>query len=214
MKRLVTHLLPAAAILPALLLGSYDRATAQEVTDNRQREDGWIRVPHVITAESKPYLEEKLGRALETPESHHIRAIHYGLEFETLGEMARYPLQKVAPILREADIAFANLETPLSDKARHSGAFRTPPAFADGLKWAGIDVVSTANNHALDAEGEGLLDTKAALWEAGVGAVGTGRNRAAEPGGGRTARPVHRKGGHPTGARRGGLRGSLFPLGH
>jgi poly-gamma-glutamate synthesis protein (capsule biosynthesis protein) len=198
MKRLVTHLLPAAAILPALLLGSYDRATAQEVTlvaggdiewsritkapqiaydtDNRQREDGWIRVPHVITAESKPYLEEKLGRALETPESHHIRAIHYGLEFETLGEMARYPLQKVAPILREADIAFANLETPLSDKARHSGAFRTPPAFADGLKWAGIDVVSTANNHALDAEGEGLLDTKAALWEAGVGAVGTGRN--------------------------------------
>jgi hypothetical protein len=45
-----------------------------------QEEGAWRRVPYVITAESKPYLEEKLGRALETPTSHHIRAIHYGLD--------------------------------------------------------------------------------------------------------------------------------------
>ncbi len=141
-----------------------------------QEEGAWRRVPYVITAESKPYLEEKLGRALETPTSHHIRAIHYGLDFESPEELAQYPLRNVAPTLREADIAFANLETPLSDRARNSGAFVTPTAFADGLRWAGIDVVSTANNHALDAEGQGLLDTKAALWQAGVGAVGTGRN--------------------------------------
>ncbi len=142
----------------------------------QEREEGaWLRIPHLNRPESRRYLEAQ-GRTLETPESHHIRAIHYGLGFDSPVEMARHPFRNIAPTLREADIAFANLETPLSDDGRWSGAFRTPEAFADGLRWAGIDVVSTANNHALDAEGEGLLDTKAALWRAGVGAMGTGRN--------------------------------------
>jgi poly-gamma-glutamate synthesis protein (capsule biosynthesis protein) len=139
-------------------------------------ENAWIPVPYVITNETKPYLEEKLGRPLEGPQSHHIASIHYGLEFDSPVEMARYPFRNIAPVLREADIAFANLETPLSERARNSGAFVLSTAFADGLRWAGIDVVTTANNHALDAEGEGLVDTKAALREAGIGAVGTGIN--------------------------------------
>ncbi len=141
-----------------------------------RRDDGWRRVPYVASPQSKAYLEEKLDRELETPESHHVRAIPYGLEFKSAEEMVRYPFRNIAPMLRKADIAFANLETPLSDRARYRGAFRTPTAFAEGLRWAGIDVVSTANNHALDAEGEGLLDTKESLLRAGVGAVGTGRN--------------------------------------
>jgi poly-gamma-glutamate synthesis protein (capsule biosynthesis protein) len=198
MKRSVTYLVPAALLLSALFFGAPNIGVAQEVTliaagdvewsrvtkppqvafdsEERWREDGWMRVPYILTAESQPYLEEKLGKKFETPESHHILAIHYGLEFDTPGEMARYPFRNIAPILREADVAFANLETPLSDRGRYVGAFRGSPAFADGLRWAGIDVVSTANNHALDAEGEGLLDTRAALFQAGVGAVGTGRN--------------------------------------
>lgn len=142
----------------------------------RLPEGSWRRVPYVVTDDSRSYLEQLLGRPLEGPNSHHIRAIHYGLEFDSPIEMARYPFRLIAPVLREADIAFANLETPLSDRARNSGAFRTPTAFAEGISWAGIDVVSTANNHALDAEGEGLMDTKEALWRAGVGSVGTGEN--------------------------------------
>lgn len=141
-----------------------------------RRADGWIPVPYLITPESKAYLEKALGVSLENPNAHHLTAIQYGLDFRTPQEMAQYPFRNIRQLLSEADIAFANLETPLSDKARRSGAFRTPAAFADGLRWAGIDVVSTANNHALDAEGEGLLDTREALWRAGLGAVGTGRN--------------------------------------
>ena len=136
----------------------------------------WVPIPHVVTPESIESLESAWGRELETPESHHVRAIHYGLEFDSVEEMARYPFLRIAPVLRDADIAFANLETPLSDAARNRGAFRTPTAFADGLRWAGIDIVSTANNHALDADGQGLADTKQALWRAGIGAVGTGAN--------------------------------------
>lgn len=145
-------------------------------TEGRRRDDGWLRVPYVVTAERRAQLEDILGRPLETSESHHVRAIHYDLKFASPTEMARHPFRQIAPLLREADIAFANLETPLSDRARHRGAFRTPTAFADGLRWAGIDVVSTANNHALDAEGVGLIDTREALARAGIGAMGTGKN--------------------------------------
>ncbi len=139
-------------------------------------QDGWLRVPYVVLPERRSAIETALGRPLETSTSHHLRAFHYGLEFDSLEEMARYPFLEIAPVFRDADIAFANLETPLSDRARYIGAFRTPTAFADGLRWAGFDVVSTANNHALDAEGQGLMDTKEALWRAGVGSVGTGEN--------------------------------------
>jgi poly-gamma-glutamate synthesis protein (capsule biosynthesis protein) len=145
-------------------------------TDPPRRGEGdWMPVPYLNNPGSKDYLTSE-GFELETPESHHIRSIQYGLEFDSPEEMARYPLRRIAPVFREADIGFANLETPLSDRARPNGAFRTPTAFADGLRWAGIDVVSTANNHALDAEGAGLTDTKEALWRAGVGGVGTGEN--------------------------------------
>jgi poly-gamma-glutamate synthesis protein (capsule biosynthesis protein) len=198
MNRIANRLPPAALLLPALFVVGPNVGLAQDITlvaagdvewsrvtkppqvafdsEQRWREDGWMRVPYILTDESRPFLEDKLGKKFETPRSHHIISIHYGLEFDSPEDMARYPFRNIAPVLREADVAFANLETPLSDRARYSGAFRVSPAFADGLRWAGIDVVSTANNHALDAEGQGLLDTREALFQAGVGAVGTGRN--------------------------------------
>lgn len=143
---------------------------------SEREEGGWLQVPYsAANAESRAWLEGQ-GRTLESDRSHHIRSITYDLSFDSPQEMARYPLRRVAPVLRAADLAFVNLETPLSDDARQVGAFRTPTAFADGLRWAGIDVVATANNHALDAEGEGLLDTREALARAGVCAAGTGRN--------------------------------------
>ena len=92
--------------------------------DLEERSPGdWVRIPYLVTSETTPSLEAVFGRELSTPESHHVLAIHYGLEFDSVEEMIRYPLLRIAPVLRDADIAFANLETPLSDQARHSGAF-------------------------------------------------------------------------------------------
>ncbi|WP_420635158.1 CapA family protein [Candidatus Palauibacter sp.] len=142
------------------------------------RGDGWIRVPYAASSASRDFLEAGLDTTLIPEGAHHLRAHHYGLSFDDRHEEARYPLRRTADLLRGADIAFANLETPLSDRARWSGAFRTPSAFADALAWAGIDIVATANNHALDAEGEGLLDTIDHLRRAGVGHAGTGRDLA------------------------------------
>lgn len=133
----------------------------------------WRGVPLQNRAETRGLVGRERGRVYDR-DAHHSIAIEYGLEFPDGTEMARYPWREIRPVFREADVAFVNLESPLSDDARWSGAFRTPTAFAGGLRWAGIDVVSTANNHSLDAEGEGLRDTREALFRAGVGAVGTG----------------------------------------
>ena len=56
--------------------------------------------------------------------------------------------------------------------------FRTPPRDAAGLALAGIDVVSLANNHALDYGPEGLRDTIATLDAAGIAHCGAGEDDA------------------------------------
>ena len=92
-------------------------------------------------------------------------------------------LAKMAPLLREADLAFVNLESPLSDKGRADPdkdvTLRGRPALASGLAAAGVDVVSLANNHALDWGEAALLDTLARLERAGVAAAGAGADLAA-----------------------------------
>lgn len=138
-------------------------------------EGEWHRIPYLNSPDAGAHLES-LGRVVETPESHHVHAIRYGVEFESPADEARYPFRLIRSVLRDADVAFLNLETPLSDDGRWAGAFRAPTTFADGLRWAGVDVVATANNHALDAGGGGLVDTMDALWRAGIGSVGTGRD--------------------------------------
>lgn len=90
-----------------------------------------------------------------------------------------YPFEFVAQALREADIAFANLESPISGgglPAEKDFVFRAPPEAAEGLAAAGIDVVSLANNHALDYGLEGLSDTLAALTRWGVRYAGAGQD--------------------------------------
>jgi len=139
----------------------------------KERKRNWV-VPYLATPQSKAYLEKMFDCKLE--DSHHNCSLQYGLEFHSNDEFIAYPFQKIRPLLHEADIVFVNLETPLANRSRYVGDFRTPTAFANSLKWAGIDVVSTANNHALDAEGEGLIETHKALLQENIGAVGTGKD--------------------------------------
>lgn len=106
----------------------------------------------------------------------HQDIIRYNLEFESKQEEARYPFIKIKSLLESADLTFANLESPLSDKAKRVGAFLAPTAFANGVKWSGIDAVSVANNHALDAGIEGLKDTLNTLAQQNLAAIGGGEN--------------------------------------
>jgi len=86
------------------------------------------------------------------------------------------PFQKIAEFSAASDIAFANLESPFSDKASISEnrmVFRAPLAAIEGLNLGGFDVLSTANNHALDQGRYGLEKTYSWLKEHGILPSGT-----------------------------------------
>ncbi len=83
----------------------------------------------------------------------------------------------VAPRFENADLVMVNLESSLTERAAVGGIrydLRAEPEAAQLLVEAGIDLVALANNHAGDAGPAGVLDTAAALADAGVGAVGGG----------------------------------------
>lgn len=83
-------------------------------------------------------------------------------------------LKAINPQLAAADLALANLESPLTSKPLLAAGYdlRAPEASAEVLSAAGLDLVSLANNHALDAGQAGLSDTRSSLQAAGVGWIG------------------------------------------
>ena len=86
--------------------------------------------------------------------------------------------------IQHADAAFTNFETLVHDYAYPAasvsgGAYMSSPSWIPGeLKWAGFNLVSTANNHAYDFGEQGLLSTLQALDEAGLAHAGSGANLA------------------------------------
>ena len=85
----------------------------------------------------------------------------------------------VRPLLSVADIAVANLEGCLSSRGSPLAkeyTFRAPPQLAQVLAKAGFDVLTLANNHALDFGPVALLDTLESLQSAGIRPVGAGRH--------------------------------------
>jgi poly-gamma-glutamate synthesis protein (capsule biosynthesis protein) len=89
------------------------------------------------------------------------------------------PLRELAPVLASADIAFVNLEAPFSDRGKlvESGMiFKAEPEMIGALELAGIDIVSTANNHARDCGGYGVEFTLDWLAGHGIAAVGSAKS--------------------------------------
>jgi poly-gamma-glutamate synthesis protein (capsule biosynthesis protein) len=80
---------------------------------------------------------------------------------------------EVRPWLANADLACANLESPLTTASQIGDGYdlRAPPEAVAALSVVGFDVVSLANNHALDAGEAGLAQTIATLETAGITGV-------------------------------------------
>jgi poly-gamma-glutamate synthesis protein (capsule biosynthesis protein) len=116
------------------------------------------------------------------------------------------PFAGVAPFFCDADVRFVNLESQLSEQQgetqspRHRLIFTGPPEAAGTLARAGVQVVSTANNHAWDYGRSALFETLEHLRAAGVRSAGTGRD----------AEEAYR----PAILRANGLRVALFALTH
>ncbi len=98
----------------------------------------------------------------------------------------KFPFLKVAKELQEADILIGNLEGPISNKGKKVGSiysFRAEPEVIEGLKFAGFDLLSVANNHIFDYGREAMEDTFKRLKEAKIYPLGGGFNQkeACEP---------------------------------
>ncbi len=96
---------------------------------------------------------------------------------------ADYPLGGIAARMSAADVTVVNLECAITSSTQPwRGApkafyFGAPPEAAQSLENAGVDLVSLANNHALDFDSEGLLDTLRHLDERGIAHAGAGLNK-------------------------------------
>lgn len=109
-------------------------------------------------------------RVLEVAEAHGIDHVFAGL----------------AEVLDPEEIAFANLETPLSmSRVPMRGdppRLGAPPETAEALARVGLDVLSAANNHVWDQSHLGLADTLEAVQQAGMLAVGAAEAEELAPG--------------------------------
>ncbi len=93
------------------------------------------------------------------------------------------PFARLGETLSRADLTIANLEGALSDEIappseRQTLLFVGSGRFVEGLRYAGIDGVSLANNHSRNFGAQGISDTLALLSAAGVAAFGGGMDLA------------------------------------
>ncbi len=82
-----------------------------------------------------------------------------------------YPFRKVKDTLAAADLVFVNLENPVIENCPSTSSglvFCADPRMLEGFNFAGVDVVSLANNHSANYGEEGLKQTKKFLSEKGI----------------------------------------------
>ncbi|MEG3894414.1 MULTISPECIES: CapA family protein [unclassified Microcoleus] len=88
----------------------------------------------------------------------------------------------VKSILSTGDWVIGNLETPLagSDAGGYTGypLFNAPAQLADAAKKAGFNILTTANNHALDRGEKGVIRTIANLRDRKIASTGTATSTA------------------------------------
>jgi len=91
-----------------------------------------------------------------------------------------YPFLKASSLLQAADITAGNLENPITERGTPAEdktyVFKGKPESLQGIKNAGIDVLTLANNHTLDQGWEGLSDTMDYLDDTGIDHVGSGND--------------------------------------
>jgi len=77
--------------------------------------------------------------------------------------------------IEDSDIAIGNYETTTNPNLAYAGfpRFNAPASYLRDLKDAGFDIVSTANNHSMDTELEGVFSTMDAAKEAGLDYIGS-----------------------------------------
>ncbi len=117
----------------------------------------------------------------------HISAVGDVMLDRALGEAVLagdvgYPFAQIEGVLSTADMIVGNLESALGDLGTPENkgyTFRAPKETAETLSLAGFDLLSLANNHAMDFGAEGLMQAIQLLDARGINTVGAGADDAA-----------------------------------
>ena len=86
----------------------------------------------------------------------------------------------VYDLIHGSDFSVGNFEMPLTDRGARVQKLLNivaPASLAEDVPVLGFDVLTIANNHAVDYGWEGLLDTRNGLEAAGIAVVGAGATR-------------------------------------
>ena len=112
--------------------------------------------------------------------------VHFEGEYADVPDDPSSTLGPLSDVLRDADLAVANLESAVTDRSDPTDKeledpsnrfwFRTGAAALDVFDRSGVDVVSLANNHGADFGIAGVRDTIRAAEAGPVAVVGIGRN--------------------------------------
>ena len=82
----------------------------------------------------------------------------------------------IGPVFSETDFLVVNLETPIAGKdlgyTNERYRFNAPDEFLTAVKDLGADLVTLANNHCMDRNTEGIVNTLDACQKADVDAIG------------------------------------------
>jgi poly-gamma-glutamate synthesis protein (capsule biosynthesis protein) len=92
-----------------------------------------------------------------------------------------WPFLEIADFFKQADLSVINLESPFLKNSNYqvltgSFSFKANPLSIKGLKLAGIDLVTLANNHTINQGKQGIIDTINILDENNISHIGAGLN--------------------------------------
>ncbi|HBH12891.1 MAG: Putative enzyme of poly-gamma-glutamate biosynthesis (Capsule formation) [Clostridiales bacterium 38_11] len=108
---------------------------------------------------------------------YHMSQIHSAYNFADGTYDFKPYFELIKPLIESADISVANYEGTTAGTAVESymayPRFNAPDETLDAIKYAGFDVISTINNHALDMRKYGLVRTLEQLHQRGFKTVGT-----------------------------------------
>lgn len=169
--------LPAALLLLAAL-----GASAQTPVQNPSaRNDPKSVYRRIIQPQEKPERIDWAGRITELlkeePGDLVVTAVGDMIFNEPISQLEAPERAGLLRLMQEADVAYGNMEFSLNDRPelqRPFYNFRAPVAFRWELARIGINLVSVANNHALDFGPEGLKESLKALDQSNITYAGAG----------------------------------------
>ena len=133
-----------------------------------------------VAAQEKPnpLLPPERELAMKVKGSFTFAAIGDILLRHPTGKLAEPAFQNLIKRLRDADVAFANIEGSVIDydTFEHPIGAGMPKSLLEDVKAMGIDMVSLANNHTVASAVPGIFETIRQLKSADIVPAGTGRN--------------------------------------